>query len=65
MSEGSCGVLVIEDEAVLRLLLTLALGDEDFEVRSAADGREALLMLALWQPGIILLDLHLPVMDGP
>src|SRR5687768_6473672 len=64
MAEGSCGVLVIEDEAVLRVLLTLVLGDEGFEVRSAANGHEALLMLALWQPSIILLDLHMPVMDG-
>jgi CheY-like chemotaxis protein len=64
MAEGSCGVLVIEDEAVLRLLLTLVLADEGFEVRSAANGREALLILTLWQPKIILLDLHMPVMDG-
>ena len=65
MSEGSCGVLVIEDEAVLRLLLTLLLADEGFEVKSAVNGREALLILALWQPKIILLDLNMPVMDGP
>jgi len=64
MLEGSRGVLVVEDEAVLRLLLTLVLGDEGFEVRSAANGREALLILALWQPKIILLDLQMPVMDG-
>jgi CheY-like chemotaxis protein len=65
MSEDSCGVLVIEDEAVLRLLLTLLLSDEGFEVRSASNGHEALLVLALWQPKIILLDLNMPVMDGP
>src|SRR5688572_20768887 len=65
MAEGSGGVLVVEDEAVLRLLLTLLLTDEGFEVRSAADGREAVLILALWQPEIILLDLSMPVMDGP
>jgi len=64
MLEGSRGVLVVEDEAILRLLLTLVLGDEGFEVRSAANGREALLILALWQPKIILLDLQMPVMDG-
>jgi hypothetical protein len=31
MAEGSCGVLVVEDEAVLRLLLTLLLADEDLD----------------------------------
>jgi CheY-like chemotaxis protein len=65
MSEDSCGVLVIEDEAVLRLLLTLLLTDEGFEVKSAVNGHEALLILTLWQPKIILLDLNMPVMDGP
>ena len=64
MPEGSCGILVVEDEAVLRLLLTLVLVDEGFEVRTAPNGLEALLLLARWQPDIILLDLHMPVMDG-
>src|SRR3954463_2298068 len=64
MPEGSCGVLVVEDEAVLRLLLTLVFVDEGFEVRTAPNGLEALVILALWQPAIILLDLHMPVMDG-
>ena len=65
MLDGSRGVLVIEDEAALRLLLTLVLEDEGFDVRAAANGHEALLVLALWLPEIILLDLQMPVMDGP
>ena len=65
MSEGTCGVLVIEDEAVLRLVLTVVLDDEGFDVREAATGREALQILAHWRPAIIVLDLHMPVMDGP
>jgi CheY-like chemotaxis protein len=65
MSKGSSGVLVVEDEAIPRFLLTAMLSDEGFDVRAAANGREALLMLALWQPGLILLDLQMPVMDGP
>ena len=65
MSEGSCGVLVIEDEAVLRFMLTAVLDDEGFDVRAAANGREGLQILARWQPAIIVLDFHMPVMDGP
>jgi CheY-like chemotaxis protein len=42
MSEGSCGTLVIKHEAVLRLLLAAAFGDEGSDVRAAANGREAL-----------------------
>ena len=57
MSECAHGLLVIEDEAVLRLVLTAVLGDEGFDVRGAANGREALQILAHWRPGIIVLDL--------
>ena len=65
MSECAHGVLVIEDEAILRCMLTAVLGDEGFDVRAAANGREGLQILARWQPAIIVLDLHMPVMDGP
>ena len=65
MCDGACGVLGIEDEAVLRLVLTAVLDDEGFDVREAANGREALQILAHWRPAIIVLDLHMPVMDGP
>jgi CheY-like chemotaxis protein len=33
-------------------------------VRTACNGREALDLLADWQPGVILLDLMMPVLDG-
>jgi CheY-like chemotaxis protein len=65
MSECAYGVLVIEDEAVLRLLLTAVLGDEGFDVREAANGRGALQILGHWRPEIFVLDLQMPVMDGP
>jgi len=34
-------------------------------VRTAASGEEALQLAAAWQPDIILLDVMMPVMDGP
>ena len=33
-------------------------------MRTAADGREALGILAAWRPVVILLDLMMPVLDG-
>jgi two-component system alkaline phosphatase synthesis response regulator PhoP len=57
-------VLVIEDEAPLRLALVDALSAEGFEVLEAEDG-EAGLQLALREaPDLVLLDLMLPGRDG-
>ena len=58
-------VLVVEDTPELRRLLAAALGDEGYTVAAAADGAEALAMLGAVAPCIILLDLRMPVMDGP
>jgi CheY-like chemotaxis protein len=54
-------ILVVEDEFLIRLTLTEALGDEGFEVLEAETGDEALPMLA---PGsgirLLLTDIQLP-----
>jgi DNA-binding NarL/FixJ family response regulator len=59
-------VLVVDDAANLRDLLTLLLElEDDFEVvGGAADGAQAIERAALLQPDIVLLDLAMPVMDG-
>lgn len=58
-------ILVVEDEAAIRDMLRLALGIEGYTVFSAANGREAIEMLArVPRPDLILLDLMMPVMDG-
>lgn len=60
----SCSVLVVEDEAMVRSVLAEALSLEGFDVRSAADGRDALAVLGRWHPDVILTDLSMPRMDG-
>jgi CheY-like chemotaxis protein len=57
-------VLVIDDDEVIRGFLCEALEDDGYDVRAAADGREALGLLRAWRPDLILLDLMMPVMDG-
>ncbi len=56
-------VLIVEDVADLREFYGILLRDEGFEVRSTANGKEALEQLA-WDPDVVLLDLMMPVMDG-
>jgi DNA-binding response OmpR family regulator len=57
-------VLVIEDDATVRDVLTTLLGFDGFEVRTAPDGVEGLAMAEEMQPDIVLLDLGLPGIDG-
>ena len=57
-------MLVVDDHEDIRNTLSLALDDEGYEVRAAANGQEALTVLEEWTPCVILLDLMMPVMDG-
>ena len=57
-------VLVVDDDPSIQGFLAEALTDEGYGVRTAANGREALAVLAGWLPDLILLDLMMPEMDG-
>jgi two-component system, chemotaxis family, chemotaxis protein CheY len=57
-------VLVIEDEASLREVIEVLVSVEGCEVKSAADGAQALDILRDWKPDLILLDLFMPGMSG-
>jgi CheY-like chemotaxis protein len=58
-------VLVVEDNADLRDALAAILDDAGYAVCTAADGRDALAVAAEHPPALVLLDLQMPVMDGP
>jgi DNA-binding NtrC family response regulator len=57
-------ILVVDDEKNLRLTLSEALAPLGYEVRTAANGREALAELSHGRVGLLLLDLQMPEMDG-
>lgn len=57
-------LLFIEDDDSIRLALRLALEDEGYEVREAADGRSGLESFAQHEPDLVLLDLRLPDISG-
>jgi len=56
-------LLIVEDEAPLRELVRVSLGDE-FDYLEAGDGRAALELLAEHRPSLVLLDLMLPGITG-
>jgi len=57
-------VLVVDDEPIVRDVLTRYLRHEGFEVEAAADGHEALRAIEDHAPSVILLDLMLPRLSG-
>jgi two-component system OmpR family response regulator len=57
-------VLVVDDEATLTDLLQMALRYEGWEIRTAADGREALTTARDFRPDAVVLDIMLPDFDG-
>jgi CheY-like chemotaxis protein len=57
------GILIIDDDPTIRTMFARALkhlGD----VETAANGADALRALGSKQYGVVLLDLHMPVIDG-
>lgn len=59
-------VLHVDDEPDIRELVEIFLGlDPDLSVRSCGSGSDALAAAAEWSPDVILMDVMMPVMDGP
>lgn len=58
-------ILVVDDTPALRTLLVEVLTDAGFEARGAENGQAALALTSSWRPDAIILDIAMPVMDGP
>ena len=57
-------ILLVDDNAVNRQVVKLFLKPHDVRITEAANGQEALDALAKATFDIVLLDVHMPVMDG-
>jgi CheY-like chemotaxis protein len=59
-------ILHVDDEADIREVVQISLGfDLGFVTQSCGSGQEALAVALDWLPDIILLDVMMPMMDGP
>ena len=61
---GEVRVLVIDDEAPIRLLCRVNLEAEGIDVIEAADGKTGLDLAREAQPDVVLLDVMMPGLDG-
>jgi len=57
-------VLVVDDYGDVRDVLARVLADAGFVVRTAANGLEALIAAYEMRPGVIVMDVSMPVLDG-
>lgn len=57
-------ILYVEDEPLMRMLISKVLTREGFRVRTARNGQEGVEIAGIWEPDLILMDLMMPVMNG-
>ncbi len=57
-------ILIVDDEQSYRQLLTLVFESDGHSIRTAANGREAVELVAAEAPDIIVSDVRMPDMDG-
>ena len=57
-------ILVVDDEPEVRQLMEQFLTDKGFNVRVAENGRQGLAALESFTPDLVLLDMHMPELDG-
>jgi CheY-like chemotaxis protein len=57
-------VLIVDDEADARELVTVMLQQCGAQMRSAASSNEALEILTTWKPDVLIADIGMPVEDG-
>ena len=57
-------ILVVEDDAPVRNLITTTLKAHEYRFLTAPDGESAIMQASTNNPNVILLDLGLPDMDG-
>jgi DNA-binding NarL/FixJ family response regulator len=66
-SQQTIRVLIVDDEPLFRLGVASALADDErleFVISEAGDGEAGLARIASEEPEIVLLDLHMPRLNG-
>ncbi|MFZ3138601.1 MAG: response regulator [Thermodesulfovibrionales bacterium] len=57
-------LLLADDSITIQKVIELILAEEEFEIKSANNGEEALALIPSYRPDIILADIEMPKMNG-
>ncbi len=57
-------ILLVEDDEFISRMLTLRLTSQGHEIELATNGQEAVTMALACNYDLVLMDMHMPVMDG-
>ena len=57
-------ILIVDDDQNICELLRLYLDKEGYQTQIAHDGETAIATFESWRPGLVLLDVMMPKMDG-
>ncbi|MBE9180035.1 GAF domain-containing protein [Oculatella sp. LEGE 06141] len=57
-------ILIAEDSPANRLLLSKLLSNVGFNVQEAENGQVAIALWQQWQPHLIFMDMHMPIING-
>src|ERR1035437_10379234 len=57
-------ILIVDDEAQIIRVLSMACTAQGYRVKSASDGESALTLLTSWAADLVITDLSMPNMDG-
>ncbi len=57
-------ILIVDDEKIIRNLLSKRLSEEGYRIEIAENGKEAFKKIKESRPDLIILDLSMPVMNG-
>src|SRR5437016_4158310 len=60
-----CRILVVDDDAAVRSILSDALRQAGYEVDCVCNGLQALTAFSKHRPDAMVLDMAMPMMDGP
>jgi CheY-like chemotaxis protein len=64
ISETQKYILVVDDEAILRRMISVVLESAGYKVASASCGRDALRMIGERRPDLVTLDVMMPEISG-
>ncbi len=63
--EQSSLILIVDDEPAFREIFSVKLTAEGFRVETADNGEQGVERAKALKPNLILMDVNMPVMDGP